>query len=125
MFNIYLGLINIGIFLICLFIIRDIAKIMTGTKGLGVASTIIHLHSAVFIRSWMIIISAITLWVIAGLIGLLEGMGLFYIFGLYEAMSIAAGITLSYGLYLLISPFKKLRDQNLENSKRNRVETGA
>lgn len=99
---------NLFILLICLYIIRDIIKYLKESKEKA-TSAILFLKSTLFIDSLRLIMFAITLWAIKdGLLILDESMNL-GIGDILRGLGIIIAIILSYGLYLVIVPFRKIR----------------
>lgn len=99
---------NLFILLICLYIIRNIIKHLKDSKGKATGA-ILFLQSDIFVDSLRVIMFAITLWAIKdGLLILDESIKL-GISDILHWFGIIIAIILSYGLYLVIVPFRKIR----------------
>lgn len=99
---------NLFILLVCLYIIRDIINQLKDSKGKA-TSAILFLQSGIFIDSLRVIMFAVTLWAIKdGLFILDESMHL-GLGDILRGIGIAVAIVMSYGLYLVIVPFRRIK----------------
>ncbi len=106
--NFIWGLMNMGVLLVCLYIIGDIIKTFTDKKMAKAISAILYLNSDKFVRAWKIMFIGIMLWAIREtliVIAVDESMML----EISGIVGVLASITISYGLYSMIHPFKKIK----------------
>ena len=106
--NFIWGLVNMGVLLVCLYIIGDIIKTFTDKKMAKAISAILYLNSDKFVRAWKIMFIGIMLWTVRETLSVIsaDGSSLMEIAGF---VGILASIVLSYGLYSMVHPFKKIK----------------
>jgi len=102
-----LELINLGLLIICLYIIKGIIEKTAGTSKNKKVGALFFLNSDESTKGLKMTMLGITLWAIKEGLEASEIIIETEITEIYTALGIITSLVLSYGLYLLIGVFRK------------------
>jgi len=104
-------ILSLGVFLVCLYIIRDIIKML---KPGSLARGVTYFATGIPGRSMKVIMFAISLWIIKDGVVITESLYGIKMREVYEFIGVIIGLVLSYGLYLLTVGLKEEEKKKLK-----------